>query len=118
MANKLENFKRQEEELKEQTEKLSQIKVAYPTFEFNTVEHDKSLKTLASISHRTVMMTNKKICFFGDTNKVMQFDLQTEKWVVKNINKTSNEFLYYAAAVTLPNGDALITGGGSSTTVY
>jgi kelch-like protein 10 len=26
--------------------------------------------------------------------------------------------LYYAAAVTLPNGDALITGGGSSTTVY
>lgn len=26
--------------------------------------------------------------------------------------------MYYAAAVTLPNGDALITGGGSSTTVY
>ena len=28
------------------------------------------------------------------------------------------DFMYYAAAVTLPNGDALITGGGSSTTVY
>lgn len=28
------------------------------------------------------------------------------------------DFLYYAAAVTLPNGDALIIGGGSSTTVY
>lgn len=26
--------------------------------------------------------------------------------------------MYYAAAVTLPNGDSLITGGGSSTTVY
>lgn len=30
----------------------------------------------------------------------------------------SLDFMYYAAAVTLPNGDALITGGGSSTTVY
>jgi len=26
--------------------------------------------------------------------------------------------MYYAAAVTMPNGDSLITGGGSSTIVY
>jgi kelch-like protein 10 len=65
-----------------------------------------------------MMMTSKKICFFGDTNKVMTFDLQSEKWVVKSLSRSNNEFLYYAAAVTLPNGDALITGGGSSTTVY
>ena len=64
------------------------------------------------------MMTNKKICFFGDTNKVMTLDLATEKWSIKILNRSSNEFLYYAAAVTLPNGDALVTGGGSSTTVY
>jgi hypothetical protein len=64
------------------------------------------------------MMTNKKICFFGDTNKVIQFDVQTEKWRLKTLPKSTNEFLYYSAAVTLPNGDSLITGGGSSTTVY
>ena len=50
----------------------------------------------------------------------MSFDLQTEKWAVKTLaNKSpNNEFLYYAAAVTLPSGDALIIGGGSSTVVY
>jgi hypothetical protein len=63
-------------------------------------------------------MTNKKICFFGDTNKVVIFDIHSEQWQIKTINKPSFEFLYYSAAVTLPNGDALITGGGSSTTVY
>lgn len=64
------------------------------------------------------MMTNKKLCFFGDTSKVMHFDLLTEKWTIKTLTKSNTEFLYYAASVTLPNGDALITGGGSSTTVY
>jgi hypothetical protein len=63
-------------------------------------------------------MSNKKICFFGDTNKIMSLDLQAERWSIKTLTTRSNEFLYYAAAVTLPNGDALITGGGSSTMVY
>ena len=75
MSNKLENFRKQEEELKEQTDKLTPIKISYPSCEFNTSEFEKSLKHLASISHRTMMMTQKKICFFGDTNKVMTFDL-------------------------------------------
>jgi Kelch motif len=94
------------------------IKASHPTFELTTQDFDKALKNLGSVQHRTVMMTSKKICFFGDTNKVMTFDLQTEKWSIKTLSRSSNEFLYYAAAVTLPNGDALITGGGSSTTVY
>lgn len=64
------------------------------------------------------MMANKKICFFGDTNKIMYLDIQTERWHIKSLTTRNNEFLYYAAAVTLPNGDALITGGGSSTMVY
>lgn len=38
-------------------------------------DFEKSLKTLVSVSHRTVLMTNKKINFFGDANKVMSFDL-------------------------------------------
>ena len=48
----------------------------------------------------------------------MTLDVQSETWKVITLTKTSHEFLYYAAAVTLPTGDALITGGGSSTTVY
>ena len=64
------------------------------------------------------MMVNKKICFFGDTNKIMCFDVHSERWSIKTLSRGGNEFLYYAAAVTLPNGDALITGGGSSTMVY
>lgn len=63
-------------------------------------------------------MQEKRICFFGDGNKVMEFNLQTNAWTKKQINNNGNDFLYYAAAVTLPNGDALIIGGGSSTTVY
>ena len=64
------------------------------------------------------MMANKKICFFGDTNKIMYFDIHSERWSSKTLARGSNEYLYYAAAVTLPNGDALVTGGGSSTMVY
>ena len=48
----------------------------------------------------------------------MFLDLQSERWSIKTLARGVNEFLYYAAAVTLPNGDALITGGGSSTIVY
>lgn len=118
IANKVENFKRQEEELKEQTTKLVSIRIAYPSVDFNATEFDKTLRHVANIQHRSTVMTQKKVCFFGDQNKVMQLDLQTEKWRVKQLPRTNNEFLYYSAAVTLPNGDALITGGGSSTTVY
>lgn len=64
------------------------------------------------------MMSHKKINFFGDGNKVMSLDVQSEKWLVKTLPRSTNEFLYFSAAVTLPNGDALITGGGSSTVVY
>lgn len=63
-------------------------------------------------------MTKKKLCFFGDTNKIMIFDIESQTWAVRTLQNPNYEFLYYAAAVTLPNGDALITGGGSSTTVY
>mmetsp|Transcript_23569 Transcript_23569/g.23225 ORF Transcript_23569/g.23225 Transcript_23569/m.23225 type:complete len:294 (+) Transcript_23569:800-1681(+) len=94
------------------------MKVAYPSIEFSYAEFEQCLKSLASISQRALIMSNKKICYFGDNNKILSLDLQTEKWRVKTLMRTNNEFLYYSAAVTLPNGDALITGGGSSTTVY
>ena len=47
----------------------------------------------------------------------MEYNLWNRKWVIKALN-THSDFLYYSAAVTLPNGDSLIIGGGSSTVVY
>lgn len=94
---------------------------------------DKEVEQLVSIFHNKYLMSDKRIAFFGDTNKVMYLDLKKGEWTIKTINNNSNsqrgigsnsansqnlDFMYYAAAVTLPNGDALITGGGSSTTVY
>ena len=118
LQNKLENFKRQEEELKEQTEKLSGIKVTYPSVEYSIIGFEDIAKNAATISHRAVVMANKKICFFGDNNRVLSFDIQTEKWRCKTLNRSSFEFPYYASCVTLPNGDALIIGGGSSAAVF
>lgn len=92
--------------------------MSYPQIEFSPEKLEEAVKNVATVHHRTVKMTNKRICFFGDTNKVIVFDTHTENWQIKTINKPNYEFLYYSAAVTLPNGDALITGGGSSTTVY
>ena len=92
--------------------------MTYPHIEYCTEKLEGGIKDLANVHHRTVKMTNKKLCFFGDTNKVIVLDLHDESWTIKTINKPNCEFLYYAAAVTLPNGDALITGGGSSQTVF
>ena len=92
--------------------------MTYPQIEFSPEKLEEAIKSVASVHHRMVKMTSKKICFFGDTNKILIFDTQSEQWQIKTINKPNYEFLYYSAAVTLPNGDALITGGGSSVTVY
>ena len=48
----------------------------------------------------------------------MTLDLQDEDWSNQTIDKPGFKFKSYAAAVTLPNGNCLITGGGPSTTVY
>lgn len=90
---------------------------------------NKEVEQLIFINHNKYLMSDKKIAFFGDTNKVMLLDIRKHEWCIKTINNNSNrngsnappvnlDFMYYAAAVTLPNGDSLITGGGSSTTVY
>ena len=73
---------------------------------------------MARIDRGAVQMENKKLCFFGDSNKIMIMNTATEAWSVRTIKPSGCEFLYYSAAVTLPNGDALITGGGSSANVY
>jgi len=57
------------------------------------------------------------ICYFGDKNKVMTYDITSNTWDLKTYYG-AYEFNYYAAAVALPDGSALITGGGSSNSVY
>lgn len=96
---------------------LKPIRLHYPSIIFTQNETDKLIKKVGELSISSHMQ-DKRICFFGDGNKVMEFNCQSNTWTKKQINNYSNDFLYYAAAVTLPNGDALIIGGGSSTTVY
>jgi hypothetical protein len=96
---------------------LKPIAIIYPEFSINYDAIVGSIDKLGEIVS-TNNMTQKKICFFGDSNKIIMYDLEKETWKVKTLNKTANEFLYYAASVSMPNGDALITGGGSSTSVY
>ena len=94
---------------------------------------EKEVEQLIYINHNKYLMSEKRIAFFGDTNKVMLLDAKKNEWTIKTINNNASsragmnsssaqsqnlDFMYYAAAVTLPNGDSLITGGGSSTTVY
>lgn len=52
--------------------------MTYPQIEFNTEKFEDAVKLLAQVHHRTVKMTNKRICFFGDTNKVVIFDVHSE----------------------------------------
>ena len=84
---------------------------------FTHSETDKIISKIGELSIST-HMRNKRICFFGDGNKVMEYNLENDEWMKRTLQNGGNDFLYYAAAVTLPNGDALIIGGGSSTTVY
>ena len=35
-------------------------------------------------------MSNKKIAFFGDTNKVMLLDIKTNDWTIKTINNNQS----------------------------
>lgn len=62
-------------------------------------------------------MRDPVIAFFGDKNKVMLYDLTTKSWDFRQC-ELPYDFNYYAAAATLPDGSALITGGGSSNMVY
>lgn len=56
------------------------------------------------------------LSFFGDKSQVMTLDLNTMEWDLRTLF-SQYEFSYYAAAVTLPDGSALLTGGGSFSTV-
>ena len=61
---------------------------------------------------------NPKICFFGDRNKILIYELDKDRWKMFFCKSTNLEFNYYSAAVSLPNGDAILTGGGDSAECY
>lgn len=44
---------------------------------------------MVQISHNKYLMSDKKIAFFGDTNKVMLLDLKKQDWAIKTINNNS-----------------------------
>lgn len=113
---KLENIKKMAETAHDQTKKLKPIQLSFPNIVFCHSDTDRVLRKIGDLSF-TSHMKNKRICFFGDTNKVMEYSLSNSKWSIRTLN-THSDFLYYSAAVTLPNGDSLIIGGGSSTAVY
>lgn len=125
---------------------MQEAQISYPTVQFGLdgfANIEKDIEQLVTVNHNKYLMSDKKIAFFGDTNKVMMLDIKKMEWQIKTITNTTIhspgpqspsqrlggynmvqpqnttlDFMYYAAAVTMPNGDALITGGGSSTTVY
>ena len=73
----------------------------------------------ASLKNNAFTMTNKKICYFiSYFNNVMIYDIQSNTWSEKTIEKPGFEFKKDAVAVTLPNGDCLITGGLTYNSVY
>ena len=55
---------------------------------FNNIE--KQLDTLIQINHNKYLMSDKKIAFFGDTNKVILLDVKKNEWTIKTINNMSN----------------------------
>jgi len=95
---------------------LKPIHLKFPNIVLSKNDTDEILAKIGDLSY-IPHLKNKRISFFGDSNKVMQYSLDTQKWSIKQVH-SSNDLLYYSAAVTLPNGDALIIGGGSSTVVY
>ena len=56
----------------------------------------------------------KKICFLGEKNRILKYDLTTERWELTVISNVIFQIQFYSAACSLPDGNILITGGGHS----
>jgi hypothetical protein len=90
-----------------------------PEFIIPTQQYKAQIESLGKVvSDHTDMYEIQQplLCFFGDKNQVMTFDLTTKQWDLRTLF-SQYDFNYYAAAVTLPDGSAMITGGGSSANV-
>ena len=50
---------------------------------------EKEVEQLIYINHNKYLMSEKRIAFFGDTNKVMLLDVKKNEWTIKTINNNS-----------------------------
>ena len=66
---------------------------------------EKEVEQLVSIFHNKYLMSDKRIAFFGDTNKVMFLDLKKNDWVIKTINNNSNHHYMHSIIKTVSNDD-------------
>lgn len=57
------------------------------------------------------LVINGKICYMGEKNKILMYDIEKKEWFLKNLkNSPYFEFYYYSSAVTLPCGDLFVSG--------
>ena len=117
ILNEVKSSKENVEVFDEESTTIIRPHLLSPVFEMP--ESDKKLlSTLGKISYTiTENIYEPSICFFGDKNKVMAYKILENKWEMRQLDNRY-EFNYYAASATLPNGSVLITGGGSSNSVY
>mmetsp|Transcript_35370 Transcript_35370/g.31840 ORF Transcript_35370/g.31840 Transcript_35370/m.31840 type:complete len:125 (+) Transcript_35370:508-882(+) len=75
-------------------------------------------RKLTTIGATTKSLKNLRICYFGEKNKVLSYNIEKDDWKLSHLPLGQHyEFNYYSSAVTLPNGNVLITGGGISNSV-
>jgi hypothetical protein len=80
------------------------IPTEFPTLTFTYLELPK-----LELNYRI----NPKICFFGDRKRLLMYCPNTNSYSLTNL-VTPIEIQYYSACCTLPSGEIIITGGGSS----
>lgn len=92
-SSKIDNFKKLQDELEEQTFKLQEAQISYPTVQFGLdgfANIEKDIEQLVTVNHNKYLMSDKKIAFFGDTNKVMMLDIKKMEWQIKTITNNVN----------------------------
>jgi len=81
------------------------------------LEFIKSIGALTAVKSDARPILQPKLNLFGDKNKILSWDLDQKSWSLSTLD-IPHPINYYAAAVTLPDGSAFITGGGSSPATY
>lgn len=84
LSNKIDNFKKQGDDSFQRTNLLKAVTLTYPELIFNTSDFLKVVNKIGDVYYtssksfyKTTDMTKKKLCFFGDTNKIMIFDIES-----------------------------------------
>ncbi|EGR32722.1 kelch motif family protein, putative [Ichthyophthirius multifiliis] len=108
--------------VKEQNSKQQKVtqKLNIPELIFNSQIYE-NIKSTVLIQK----INNPRICFFGNNNTVLQYDLKKNNWQIHYLNQINNAQQNYSficqsfsASTTLQNGNILICGGGKSNEVY